>query len=69
MDFSFQVVDEESGTYLHHLITTLSSDIIGDIDLDVSLVWDRVEDPEPAADGTVPEKNDFQLIVAIGYEF
>lgn len=69
LDFSFQVVDEESGTYIHHLITTLSSDIIGDVDLDVSLVWDRVQDPEPAADGTVPEQDDFQLIVAIGYDF
>jgi hypothetical protein len=39
------------------------------LDLDVSFVWDRVEKPEPAADGTVPKKDDYQLIVGISYEF
>ena len=51
------------------MITTLESDLISHLDLDISLVWDRVQDPEPAADGTVPNKDDFQLIVGIGYEF
>ena len=68
-DFSFQIVNQSVGSYLHHLITTLESDLTGDLDLDVSLVWDRVQDPEPAADGTVPSKDDFQLIVGISYEF
>ena len=68
-DFSFQIVNENVGSYIHHLITTLESDLISDLDLDVSLVWDRVQDPEPAADGTVPNKDDFQLIVGVSYEF
>ena len=68
-DFSFQIANQSVGTYLHHLITTLESDLISDLDLDVSLVWDRVQDPEPAADGSVPKKDDFQLIVGISYEF
>jgi hypothetical protein len=59
-DFIFQVLDRETGTYLHHLITTLSSDLIGDLDLDVSLVWDRVQDPQPEADGTVPKQDDYR---------
>ncbi len=68
-DFKFQLVEESAGTYTHHLVTTLSSDITGDLDLDVSFVWDRVSDPQPAADLTVPEKDDVQLIVAVSYEF
>ncbi|WP_455207247.1 DUF481 domain-containing protein [Kaarinaea lacus] len=68
-DFKFQIVDKDSGTYIHHLITTLESDLISDLELDISFVWDRVQDPQPAADGTVPKKDDFQLIVGIGYEF
>jgi hypothetical protein len=68
-DFNFQIVNESVGAYLHHLITTLESDLISDLDLDVSFVWDRVEKPEPAADGTVPKKDDYQLIVGISYEF
>ena len=65
----FQIVDQESGTYIHHLVTTLESDLISDLDLDISIVWDRVEDPQPAEDGTVPEQDDFQLIVGVSYEF
>jgi hypothetical protein len=68
-DFSFQVVDKETGTYIHHLVTTLSSDLIGDLDLDVSLIWDRIQDPQPDADGLAPDRDDFQLIVAVSYEF
>lgn len=68
-DFSFQIVDEKSGTYMHHLITTLETDLTKDLDLDVSFVWDRVQDPQPAADGVTPKQDDFQLIVGIGYEF
>lgn len=68
-DFSFQIVDKESGTYIHHLITTLETDLIGDLDLDISFVWDCIEDPQPAEDGTVPEQDDLQLIVGISYEF
>jgi len=68
-DFNLQIVDKNSGTYLHHLITTLSSDLVSDLDIDISFVWDRVRDPQLAADGSVPEKDDFQLIVSLGYEF
>ena len=68
-DFKFQLVDENSGTYTHHLVSTLSTDITGDLDLDVTLVWDRVARPQPAADMTVPDKDDFQMIVSISYEF
>ena len=68
-DFSFQLVDKDSGSYIHHMVSTLESDLIGDLELDISFVWDRVEDPQPAEDGTVPQQNDFQLIVGISYEF
>ena len=68
-DFKFQLLDKDAGAYTHHLITTLSSDLTGDLDLDVSLVWDRTEDPQPEADGSVPDKDDFQMIVSISYKF
>jgi hypothetical protein len=68
-DFSLQVVDKETGTYLHHMVTTLSSDLIGDLDLDVSLIWDRIQDPQADDVGLTPERDDFQLIVSVSYEF
>ncbi|UCD34469.1 MAG: DUF481 domain-containing protein [Nitrospiraceae bacterium] len=69
VDYSFQIVDKEAGTYTHNFITTLSNDLIGDIDLDISFVWDRIEDPQPDSEGTVPEQDDYQLIVGLSYDF
>ena len=69
VDYSFQLVEEESGRYAHYFITTLSTEIIGDLDLDVSLVWERVEKPRPDEIGNVPEKDDYQLIFSVSYEF
>ena len=69
--FSYRVtfLDEDSGERQHHLITTVSTDLIRDIDFDVSLIWDRTETPQPAFDGTIPERDDFRLAVGIGFEF
>jgi hypothetical protein len=69
--FSFQarVVDEQSGTYQQHFLTTLSTDLIGNLDLDVSFVWDRIQNPQRRADGSVPEQDDFRLILGLGIEF
>jgi hypothetical protein len=69
LEFRMQFVNTESGGYTHHFLTTLSSDLLGNLDLDVSLIWDRIAEPQTAADGTVPEKDDYQIIVAISYEF
>jgi hypothetical protein len=68
VDYSFQIVNEESGRYTHHFITTLSTEFIGDMDLDVSFVWDRVQDPQPNSDASVPKKDDYQLIVGFSYD-
>lgn len=67
--YNVQVVDEENGSVIHNLVTTLSSDFIGDLDLDLTLTWDRIQDPQPAADGRVPKQDDYRFTVAIKYEF
>ena len=43
--------------------------LILSLDLDVSFIWDRTEEPQVAEDGTTPEKDDFRFIVSLGYEF
>ena len=62
-------LNEESGQYQHHIVTTLSTDLIGSVDLDVGLIWDRTAKPQERADGSFPEKDDFRLLVAIDYDF
>jgi hypothetical protein len=67
--FTATFVDEESGSYQHHFMTTLSSDLAGSFDIDISFVWDRTESPPPLADGSFPEQDDLRLLVGLSYEF
>lgn len=69
VDYNFQIVSEEAGRYIHHFITTLSTDITSDLDLDISLVWDRIQDPQPNSDGSVPKKDDTQMIIGLSYDY
>lgn len=68
-DYSLRVLNEDNGQYTHHMLTKLSFDLIKDFDLDISLIWDRIEKPQAAADGTVPKQDDYQLIVSLAYDF
>ncbi len=68
-EYQFFVVNEESGTYNHHLITGFEFEFFGDFDLDLTWVWDRVQDPVPTADGETPQQDDFRTIVSLGYSF
>ena len=63
------MVKPESGKYSHHLITGLSVDAFGPLDLDVSFVWDRVQEPRPESSGRVPKKDDYRLIFGVGFKF
>ncbi len=73
VDFDFryelQIVNEASGTYTHHLVAGLETELTSWLDFDVSFVWDRTEDPQPNADGTVPKQDDFYLIFSLGIDF
>jgi len=67
--YNFYFVNEKSGTYSHHLITALETELTSWLDFDISFVWDRTEDPRPESDGTVPEQDDFYLIFSLGVEY
>jgi putative salt-induced outer membrane protein YdiY len=67
--YTFQILNEASGTYTHHSITTLETELTEWLDFDTSFVWDRTQDPTPEADGTVPEKDDFYFIFSLGIDF
>ncbi len=73
MDYLLQLqvtfLDEDGGEYQHHFVTGLSTDLIGDLDLDVSFVWDRIQRPQQREDGTTPEQDDFRFLISVGYEF
>ena len=68
-DYRLQLTSEESGRYNHHMISTVDIDLTDALDLNVSVVWDRIEEPQPNADGSVPEQDDYQLILGLQYDF
>lgn len=70
-DASYQVqfVSEESGEYVHHIETGLVVELSNDFDLDVTLYLDRTENPRADEFGDIPEKNDYRLVVSLGYDF
>jgi hypothetical protein len=69
VNYSFNLVNEESGKYTHHFVTTLETEITSWLDFDISFVWDRVQKPTANADGTVPEPDDYRLIFSLGIEY
>ncbi|UCH84429.1 MAG: DUF481 domain-containing protein [Candidatus Latescibacterota bacterium] len=68
-DYNLQMAVPETRNSFHHAAGTISFDIWGDIlDLDFSLVWDRVESPTPKEDGTIPARDDFRSTFGIGLD-
>ena len=61
-------VPESEDTTMHGEVI-LSIEITKIFDLDVSWIWDRVQNPQQAEDGTIPKKDDVKLTVGIGIDF
>lgn len=68
-EYRFQLVNEVSGTYNHHMVTGFEFELTSRLDFDITLLWDRIENPRPDADGTIPESDDFQLVLGLGLDF
>jgi putative salt-induced outer membrane protein YdiY len=66
--YRFYVVNQESGKYTHHASAALEIELTRRLDLDLSFVWDRIQDPKPEADGRVPNQDDFYFFFGIGFE-
>ncbi len=68
-DYSFYLTQEDAGRYIHHALMSLEIDVTDILDLDVSLYWDRTQVVQPEPDGTVPDQDDFRMVVSLGIEF
>jgi len=67
-DYNITVPTRDTHSYNHHLATIVSVDVIGDLDLDVTFVWDRVNNP--VFNGTTqPKQDDFRTTVGLAYSF
>lgn len=67
--FSSTFTNPESGSYTHHSVSTFEFKISHKLDLDLSLYWDYIKDPQPAADGTIPKRSDYRLVFSLGVDY
>lgn len=67
-DYTFYLTQEDAGRYIHHALMSFEIDLNDVLDLDVSLYWDRTQVVQPEPDGTVPEQDDFRMVVGLGIE-
>ena len=67
--YSYQILNQVSGRYTHHTITSFEIELTDKIDFDISFVWDRVQEPKPDDSGYIPDKDDFNIQLGIGIEF
>lgn len=68
-DYRFQITNEASGTYNHHMMAGLVTDLTGPLSLNTSIVWERIQDPRANADAVFPDQDDYKLTVGLGYDF
>jgi len=69
LDYKAQVGVPDPKNSIHSLNGLLSFDIYHDIfELTFSVTWDRVENPAPYEDGTVPERDDVKLMFGFGID-
>ncbi|HEX3857192.1 MAG TPA: DUF481 domain-containing protein [Verrucomicrobiae bacterium] len=61
--------DREAGQYSHHSVSTLEFEIKRHLNLDVSFIWDYLQNPQTRSDGNVPQKSDLYLTVGLGVRF
>jgi len=68
-DYRFFIVNDESGTYTHHLLTGLEFELTTILDFDITFIWDRIQNPRADSAGIVPEQDDFRLTFFLGFDF
>lgn len=69
VSYNVQIIDEASGGNIHHFQTGLEIDLTNDFDLDLTFYADRTENPKEDSSGNTPDKNDYRLVVSLGYDF
>ena len=67
-DYKFTFAEEASGGNAQYAKAGASFDITNDIDLDISYIWNHLETPIANADGSIPVRDDYKMVVQLGIE-
>jgi hypothetical protein len=60
--------DHRTGSYTHHSLLTIETEITDRLDFDVTVTWDRTQKPVPDENNSSPERDDLRFLIGIGYE-
>jgi len=67
--YRFLIVSKKGGVYQHHMIAGLEVEL-GDLpDLDISIIWDQIQNPQKEANGDLPSKEDLRLTLGLAWRF
>jgi len=72
--FKYQayLVNKDSGSYVQHAKATLETELINDFSIDLSFIWDRIQNPAESFNetGTItPQQDDYKSIASVAYSF
>jgi len=67
--YSIQVSRQDAGGYTHHMVATFENELTKEFDLDVSLVWDRINSPTIDDQGGEPEPDDLRFVLGVSYSY
>jgi len=69
LGYSTVIGNQDSGGYTHHAIATLETELLSWLDFDTSFIWDHIQNPTRDSDGSLPEKNDYRLVLGLGLDY
>lgn len=69
VSYGLNILNEDSGQYTHHALTGFEFELTSVFDFDVTFIWDRIEKPTRAADGSLPKQDDYQIVFGLGIDF
>lgn len=69
LEYRGQFTRREIGETTHHGVSTLELELTKRLDLDISFIWDRINNPRAGADGVEPKRDDFRLVLGLGVDF
>jgi putative salt-induced outer membrane protein YdiY len=69
LEYRGQLTKREIGETTHHFNSTLSVELNRRFDVDISFVWDRINNPKIGEDDVRPKPDDFRLVFGLGVDF
>jgi putative salt-induced outer membrane protein YdiY len=69
LEYRGQYTKRDVGETTHHGVAKLELELTKRLDLDISLIWDRTQNPKEESSGSVPQKDDFRLVLGLGMRF